>query len=117
LKIYTRKYNKSVDHISTPAIQLLERYPWPGNVRELQHAIERAVIMSEKSAIQVQDLQLYPASESGKKVEETLNLEENERRLIDRAIQKHGGNISKASKELGLTRAALYRRLEKYGVE
>jgi len=117
MKIYARKYDKMIDRISKSAMQQLERYPWPGNVRELQHTLERAVIMNDSNLITPDDLQLQHKPHSGTDQVEVLNLDENERRLIDRALQKHNGNISLSAKALGLTRAALYRRLDKYGIQ
>ncbi len=117
LSLYCGKYNKPVKKVSAPTLKRLEKYDWPGNVRELQHAVERAVIMSEGEALQPQDFFLT-ASETI--LEESgpvgLKLEEVEKAAIRKAISKHGGNISEAARELGLTRAALYRRLEKYGL-
>jgi two-component system response regulator HydG len=117
LGLYCGKYNKPVKKISAATLKRLEKYDWPGNVRELQHAVERAVIMSEGEALQPQDLFLTTTNggleESGRG---KLKLEEVEKATIRKAISKHGGNISEAARELGLTRAALYRRLEKYGL-
>lgn len=117
LSTYCRKYGKTVKHLSRTTLNRLERYDWPGNVRELQHAVERAVIMSEKETLEPEDffltsLQVLPEGKEG----DGLNLQEVEKAAIRRTISKHGGNISQAAKELGLTRAALYRRLEKYGL-
>lgn len=117
VELYARKYNKPVSGVHAAAVKKLEKYPWPGNVRELQHAIERAVIMSEGRLLQPTDFLLSSADarEEGL-VFENYNLEEVEKTVIRRAISKHGGNISHAAKELGLTRTSLYRRLEKYGL-
>lgn len=118
---YAKKYRKDLDGVSRPAIDQLQNYNWPGNVRELQHAIERAVIMSEQSELKPEDF-FFLSGDHGGNDEQTdvqtnnLNLEEIERSVINKAIAKHGGNISKAAKELGLTRASLYRRLEKHGL-
>lgn len=112
---FSAQYNPEVLTISEAAIRLMESYDWPGNVRELMHKVERAVIMTESAAIQPCDLQFSTATESSDRlVLETLNLEDVERQVIDVAMAKHGGNISCASNELGLTRATLYRRLKKY---
>ena len=95
----------------------LESYGWPGNVRELQHAVERAVIMSEAAVLQPDDF-LFSASETaaGDGPPAAASLEDMERLFVDRVLHKHGGNVSKAARELGLSRAALYRRLEKHGL-
>ena len=97
--------------------KLFQEYHWPGNVRELQHAIERAVIMSETTVLQPSDF-FFPFHESKDDglVFDTYNLEEVEKATIRRVLSRHGGNISQASKELGLSRTSLYRRLEKYGL-
>jgi DNA-binding NtrC family response regulator len=97
----------------------MEAYPWPGNVRALRHAIERAVILSRGSELTPVDLQLdevgVPERPTANRPVE-LNLEQLEKTTIETALRKHGFNISAASKELGLTRASLYRRMEKHGL-
>ncbi len=117
LKIYSKKYHKSQKRMSAGTIKKLEKYHWPGNVRELQHAIERAVIMSETTVLQPSDF-FFTSKESKEEgfVFDTYNLEEVEKATIRRVLSRHGGNISQASKELGLSRTSLYRRLEKYGL-
>ncbi|MBN7811284.1 sigma-54-dependent Fis family transcriptional regulator [Algoriphagus sp. H41] len=118
LKNYSQKYRKNFVGFRPAAMELLQRYRWPGNIRELQHAIERAIIMAEGDELDSRDfffLSAKPASEKAP-TSVTLNLDDMERSTIQRAIDKNGGNISKAAKELGLTRASLYRRLEKYGL-
>jgi two-component system, NtrC family, response regulator HydG len=117
LQVYSKKYNKSVKKISNDALDKLENYNWPGNIRELQHTIERVVIMSESDTLHPDDF--YFSSNDSKDSDtepENYHLEETEKLLIIKAISKHGGNLTKAAKELGLTRASLYRRLEKYGL-
>ena len=114
LLIYAQKYGKMPKRISSATIKKLEKYPWPGNVRELQHAVERAVIMSESDTLHPSDFFFTAKEPPGEVV--GFNLDEAEKTLIRRALSKFGGNISQAAKELGLTRAALYRRLEKYGL-
>ena len=121
LEYYTRKYRKNIKQISPLAIKQLEQYAFPGNVRELQHAIERGVILCESPVLQPADFYFLQQHQSNNiphqpNIQETLNLDEVERSAIDRALQKHNGNISKAAKELGLTRTSLYRRLEKFGL-
>ena len=95
----------------------LERYHWPGNIRELRHTLERAVILSEASVLQPADF-LFP--ETGPETEglvfESYQLEEVEKTVVRKALKKHGGNISHAARELGITRTSLYRRMEKYGL-
>jgi two-component system response regulator HydG len=115
LNYYSRKYRKDVTSIAPEAITKLKKYPWPGNVRELQHAIERAVIMADSTTLQESDF-LFSRKGSDAPTADTLNLDEVERAAVAKAIQLHNGNISKAADELGLTRASLYRRMEKYGL-
>ncbi|MCG3120554.1 MAG: Transcriptional regulatory protein ZraR [bacterium] len=112
-----KKYQKPVKRLSPATLKKLEKYSWPGNVRELQHAVERAVIMSEAPMLQPTDFFFTtPETREDALVFEDYNLEDVEKVVIQKALSKHGGNISHAAKELGLTRAALYRRLEKYGL-
>lgn len=117
IKIYSKKYNKPQKRLNSSTKKRLEKYPWPGNVRELQHAIERAVIMSESRVLEPSDF-FFP--DGGKEEEsltiENFNLEKIEKSVIHRAISKYSGNVSQVAKELGLSRASLYRRLEKYGL-
>lgn len=117
IKIYSKKYNQRVKGISQPALKKLESYHWPGNIRELQHSIERAVIMSESDILKPADF--FFASSHAKEqglIFEDYNLETVEKTIIQKTLKKHNGNVTRAAKELGLTRAALYRRLEKYGI-
>jgi two-component system response regulator HydG len=117
LKIYCRKYNKKEKLLSEGALAKLKSYDWPGNVRELQHTIERAVILNDADTIRPEDFTfLSGESERGDLSTTNYRLEETEKMLIIKAIGKHNGNLTKAAKELGITRAALYRRLEKHGL-
>jgi DNA-binding NtrC family response regulator len=118
LQIYCKKYNMPLKRISSSTLKRLEKHNWPGNIRELQHSVERAVIMSESQVLEPNDFFLSQMDDSSSTdiSSTTLNLEETEKILIRKVIDKHGGNISKAAKELGLTRASLYRRIEKYGL-
>jgi two-component system, NtrC family, response regulator HydG len=115
LTYYAKKYHKLVKLITPEAMDRLKRYAWPGNIRELQHAIERAVIMTDSDTLQESDFLLSRSITAGAN-NNTLNLDEVERTAIAKALQMHNGNISKAADELGLTRASLYRRMEKYGL-
>jgi len=117
LKIYCKKYQAALKRIHPATQKKLEKYHWPGNVRELQHAIERAVIMSESDALQPSDIFITSRErkEDGLVLDE-YNLEDVEKMVIRKTLLKHDGNISQAAKELGLTRTSLYRRLEKYGL-
>jgi DNA-binding NtrC family response regulator len=117
LQIYCKKYKMPLKRLNASTMKRLEKHHWPGNVRELQHAVERAVIMSESNILQPQDFFLSQMDDQIEGMEpDNYNLEDTERLLIRKVIDKHGGNISKAAKELGLTRASLYRRIEKYGL-
>jgi two-component system, NtrC family, response regulator HydG len=113
---FGQKYQKNQLEIPTPVMSSLLQYAWPGNVRELQHAIERAVIMSDGNTLTEQDFGLGRENQAGAFAFERLNLEKIEEWAIRRAIAKHGGNISHAAEELGLSRGALYRRMETYGI-
>ncbi len=116
LSYYAKKYHKNVSTIAQEAMDKLKRYPWPGNIRELQHAIERAVIMTDSSSLQESDFLFSRSMTNTTAANDTLNLDEVEKSAIVKALSMHGGNISKAADELGLTRASLYRRMEKYGI-
>ncbi len=119
LENFKAKYHKSHLKIAKEAMEILDSHHWPGNVREIQHTIERGVIMSDGNEIKAIDFNLSDisvVSSPGDTDFESLNLHDIEKLLVQKAIEKHGGNISKAAKELGLTRAALYRRLEKFNL-
>jgi len=117
LQIYCKKYRIPIKRVNAATLKKLNKYHWPGNVRELQHAIERAIIMTDSTVLNPTDIFL-PDREIKEQgiIFENYNLEQAEKMLIRKAISKHGGNISKAAKELGLTRTSLYRRMEKYGI-
>ena len=116
LESFKAKYHKSNLTITDESVKVLESHNWPGNVREIQHTIERGVIMSDGNQINASDFNLTTLPVSGNEigVYDNLNLNEIEKILVQKALEKHNSNISKAAKELGLTRAALYRRLEKF---
>jgi transcriptional regulator with PAS, ATPase and Fis domain len=120
IKRYTHKYQKPLKPISEKARQAIAAYHWPGNIRALRHATERAVILSEGNEYLAEDFQLSPAETRHlppqEPVAQELNLEKLEIEAIRIALKKHRYNISHAAKELGLTRAALYRRMEKHGL-
>lgn len=111
---YARKYQKPPFRITKGTFAKFRDYGWPGNIRELQHAIERAVIMAERSVLQPDDFLLKRESHESAE-ERELNLEKIERETIREAIQKHDGNLSQAARELGLSRATLYRKMNKDG--
>jgi DNA-binding NtrC family response regulator len=116
--VYAKKYLKPQLEFDQKAIEKLKQYHFPGNVRELQYTMERAVIMSEGESLSAEDLIFSPIESVPEKQEEPadLNLSAVEKNTILRVIEKHNGNISKAARELGLTRTALYRRLSKYDI-
>jgi transcriptional regulator of acetoin/glycerol metabolism len=96
-------------------LEALEAYAWPGNVRELQHAVERATILAGDDALTVEDFPMIAATR-GTPAADAATLDAMERGAVERALAAHGGNISRAAASLGLTRAALYRRIEKHGL-
>src|SRR5699024_9504156 len=116
---YAEKYNKSTPSLDANAEKKLLNYHYPGNVRELQYSIERAVVMAESEILNREDLIFSPLenpqTQNSSQTDEH-NLLELEKNTILKVIEKHSGNISKAAKELGITRTALYRRLSKYNI-
>jgi two-component system response regulator HydG len=117
LAVYCRKYRKTLKRISPAAMTHLMEYPWPGNVRELQHAVERAVILGDAPVLEADDFLLVKRLlKDDDLVLDDVKLDAVEATVIRRVLARSGGNITHAAKALGLTRAALYRRLEKYGI-
>eukprot|EP00388_Colpodella_angusta_P017166 GDKJ01042531.1.p2 GENE.GDKJ01042531.1~~GDKJ01042531.1.p2 ORF type:complete len:457 (+),score=19.03 GDKJ01042531.1:4472-5842(+) len=117
LQVFNGKYHKNIKSIGQKAKQILLNYKWPGNIRELQHVIERAIIMTDGQEITEDDLQLSTQKFGSQSIlQSDMPLDEMEKLMVNKAIDKHKGNISKAAAELGLTRAALYRRIEKFGL-
>jgi two-component system response regulator HydG len=114
MNLYGTKYRKQRT-ISQEALKHLCEHRWPGNIRELQHAIERAVIMSDHDQLSPTDFLLAKSSEPHHQ-RESLNLDEMEKKTIIAAIQKYQGNMSKVAKELGVGRTTLYRKLTRYGL-
>lgn len=117
-RIYANKYLKPNIQFHASALEKLQQYPFPGNVRELQYTIERAIIMADSATIEAPDLLFSPieSSVTESQEDEVTKLSTMEKNTIMKVIDKHNGNISKAAKELGLTRTALYRRLSKYDI-
>jgi DNA-binding NtrC family response regulator len=115
LRQSTQRYRKQVETFEPVALQVLLDHPWPGNIRELDHSIERAVLLAQGPQIRAGDLGLRPVREGTLRLEE-MSIEEVERVLIQKALARYGGNVSHASKALGLSRSALYRRLQKYNL-
>ena len=116
-KKYAKQYNRPTATISPALLTEMKQYRWPGNVRELQHAVERAVILGQGKALEPSDFVFRKdASSTTSPVNETLHLEDMERQLIQQTMQKYRGSITDVARELGLSRQALYRRLEKSGL-
>ncbi len=115
--VYSQKYNLPPKRFSAVLMDRLSAYAWPGNVRALRHAVERAVILSEGGMLTEAD---FPFAESAKETEDTApagsRLDQVEKDAIARALGRHDNNVSRAARALGLTRASLYRRMEKYGL-
>ena len=112
---YASRYRRPIQGFEASALQLLMQYSWPGNVRELEHTLERAVLMCRGNEIQRADLGLDMLRPQSQNLEE-LSLESVEAILIRKALQRSQGNVSQAAETLGLSRGALYRRMEKYGL-
>jgi DNA-binding NtrC family response regulator len=115
LRQSAQRYRKNLSSFEPVALQLLLDHPWPGNVRELDHSVERAVLMSEGDQVRASDLGLRATRETALRLDD-MELEEVEKALIQKALARYGGNVSHASKALGLSRSALYRRLQKYSL-
>lgn len=109
------RYRKAVEGFEANALQAMLKYDWPGNVRELEHMVERAILMTNGTLIRANDLGLTDSTESSPGIED-LSLEEVEAWLIKKSLARCDGNVSRAAEALGLSRSALYRRLEKYGL-
>ena len=112
---YAQRYGKALEGFEPAAMEAMLEHAWPGNVRELDHAIERAVLLAEGERVRTEDLGLGGGRDGAPGLEE-MTLEEAERHLIRRALRRHEGNVSEAAKALGVSRSALYRRLQRYGL-
>jgi DNA-binding NtrC family response regulator len=115
LTTHARRYRKQLQGFDPAAMQALLDNPWQGNVRELNHVIERAVLMAQDSFVRPADLALRASTASSTKLDD-MSLEDVEAFLIKKALAKHSGNVSHAANALGLSRSALYRRLQRYGL-
>jgi DNA-binding NtrC family response regulator len=120
MRFYARKYGRPVRRIAQESLVLIAGYPWPGNVRSLRHAMERAVILCDGDTLRPSDFPL-PRVERSALAEDVVarpgtTLAELERQAIAGALERHGGNVSQAAKELGITRMSLYRRMGKHGL-
>src|SRR2546421_6438580 len=114
---YAQRYRKNISGFEPAAMKALHEHAWPGNVRELDHAVERGVLLSPGRAVRAADLGLRPQAAGGAAKLEEMSLDEVERYLIQRTLSRHEGNVSQAAKALGLSRSAMYRRLQKHGLE
>jgi len=115
LRQYAQRYRKQMAGFESSAMQVILDHPWPGNVRELDHAVERAVLMAQASNVKASDLALRTGREGAPRLEE-MSLEEVESFLIRKALARYQGNVSQAASVLGLSRSALYRRIQRYGL-
>jgi len=113
--VFAQRYRKQLEGFEPVALQVLLDHPWPGNVRELDHAVERAVLMTQATQVRVVDLGLRAASEDSRRLDD-MSLEDVESFLIKKALARFDGNVSRAAEALGLSRSALYRRLQRYGL-
>ena len=115
------RYGREVTGFTPSALEWLAAQPWPGNVRQLRQVVERALLVGEGEVVDTTDLQVLseaaPREAASAPLDGDLTLEEMERRMIEQSLRRAGGNVSQAAKALGLSRAALYRRCEKYGLE
>jgi DNA-binding NtrC family response regulator len=116
LRELNQRYRKQVQGIRPDAIAALKAYPWPGNVRELRHVMERAVLLTRSDVIQPSDLGIRDTSTRTPQLEE-MDLDTAELYLINRALSRHNGNALLAAKDLGLSRSAFYRRVQKHGID
>jgi DNA-binding NtrC family response regulator len=115
LKLHVARYRKAITGFDDAAITAMRDYGWPGNVRELDHSVERAVLMAQGKIVHAPDLGLHLAREAAPRLEE-MSIEEVESFLIKKTLARCDGNARRAAEELGLSRSAFYRRLEKYGL-
>ena len=115
LRQHARKYRKNVEGFDQAALQIIIKHAWPGNVRELDHSIERAVLMAPGATLGARDLGLQSGKEASRRLED-MSLEEVEGFLIQRTLAQCDGNVSRAAEKLGLSRSALYRRLQRFGL-
>jgi DNA-binding NtrC family response regulator len=115
LRQHAQRYRKNLTGFEPAALAAMARHPWPGNVRELDHAVERAVLMAQGELVRSADLGLRVATDGAARMDD-MSLEEVESLLIRKAMARHDGNVSRAAEALGLSRSALYRRLQRYGL-
>lgn len=116
LEEQARRYGRPIEDFSRGAAEALLAHPWPGNVRELQHCVERSVLMARGTRIEASDLGLRRRDDGGAQLDD-MTLDEAERLLIEKALERFQGNVSRAAEALGLSRSALYRRLQRHDIE
>ena len=116
LGLYAQRYRKHLTGFESSALQVLLDHPWPGNVRELDHSVERSVLMAQTTTVKASDLALRPSGREGAARLEDMSIEEVEAFLIKKALARYQGNVSQAAGALGLSRSALYRRIQRYGL-
>jgi DNA-binding NtrC family response regulator len=112
---HAQRYRKPITGFEPAAMQMLLDHAWPGNVRELDHSVERAVLMAQEDIVRARDLGLRASKDATARIED-MSLEEVEGFLIKKALARYDGNVSQAAKALGLSRSALYRRLQRFGL-
>ena len=115
LRIHNQHYRKALIGFEPPALRALVEHSWPGNVRELDHAIERSVLMAQGKAVRNSDLSLKAGRDASARLDD-MSLEEVEASLVKKAMARYDGNVSHAARALGLSRSALYRRLQRFGL-
>ena len=115
LAAHAQRYRKRLAGFDAAALRALAGHAWPGNVRELDHAVERAVLMAQGDRIGAADLALRPGRASAERLDD-MSLEEVECLLIKKALARYDGNVSRVAEALGLSRSAMYRRLQRFGL-
>ncbi len=116
LRKYRGQYNKTGLQFSAKALKSLTQHTWPGNIRELEHTIEKGVILSDKSEVGSENLFPGSAGKIKQLMSDSLNLEENEKHIIEKALRAESGNIASAARKLGINRSTLYQKMKKYGL-
>ena len=112
---HARRYRKQIDGFEPTALQAMLEHPWPGNIRELDHAVERAVLMTDGSRVTADALALKPTRDGGPRIDD-MSLEDVEAYLVRKALDRHGRNVNAAAEMLGLSRSAMYRRMQRFGL-
>jgi DNA-binding NtrC family response regulator len=115
LRQHSQRYGNNLSGFDPEAVQSLMNHPWPGNIRELDHAVERAVLLARGDVVKAGDLGLQQVRDGSPRLDD-MSLEDVECFLIQKTLARFDGNVSKAAKALGLSRSALYRRLQRYGL-